>query len=183
VYLGSATGLATAPATSLTGLDGVNANFGAVAGVGDVDGDGYADAMIGARAANGTGRAYVYLGSATGLATTPATSLTGPVANGNFGAVAFAGDVDADGYADAIVGAGGTLGAGAAAGHAYVYLGSATGLAATPAAILSSSDALDGYFGQAVASAGRGYHVDASLGSPSRRRRANETSGGNLAGI
>ena len=107
VYLGSAAGLTATPATTLTGPDGAGGYFGGfVASAGDVNGDGYADVVVGAFAANSfTGRAYVYLGSATGLATAPATTLTAPD-GGSFGyGVASAGDVNADGFADVIVGA------------------------------------------------------------------------------
>ncbi|MEI8256937.1 MAG: integrin alpha, partial [Deltaproteobacteria bacterium] len=103
VYLGSATGLTTSPATSLTGPDGADGRFGrSVASAGDVNGDGYADVVVGADGvSSNTGRAHVYLGSATGLATAPATSLTGPDGtDGWFGwSVASAGDLNGDGEA------------------------------------------------------------------------------------
>ncbi len=140
VYLGSATGLATTPATTLTGPDGGVGEFGrSVASAGDVNGDGYADLVVGApnapspdvHSSDGAGRAYVYLGSATGLATTPATTLVAPETNGQFGlSVASAGDVNGDGYADLVVGGYSIF---SLIGRAYVYLGSATGPGATPA--------------------------------------------------
>jgi hypothetical protein len=78
----------------------------------DVNGDGYADVLV---SAGDSSSDYVllYLGSATGLATTPATILSdpgssafGPQAGDAFGnSIASAGDVDGDGYADVIVGA------------------------------------------------------------------------------
>ncbi len=153
VYLGSATGLSTAPTTSLTGLDGTEAWFGlSVASAGDVNGDGYADVLVGAsRASANTGAAYVYLGSATGLATTPATSLAGRVgADGYFGiSAASAGDVNGDGYSDIVAGAPGES---AETGAVYVYLGSATGVATTPAISLTARDGIRGDFGFAIAS-------------------------------
>ncbi len=154
VYLGGATGLAGVPATTLTGPDGANGNFGgSVASAGDVNGDGYADLVVGAwTVSGGTGRAHVYLGGPTGLSSTPATSLTGVTGiNSYFGtSVASAGDVNCDGYADVVVGAWGVSGS---IGRAYVYLGGATGLASTAATTLIGSGA-SGQFGKSVASAG-----------------------------
>ena len=50
-------------------LDG---EFGrAVAGIGDVDGDGYDDVLVGAPEYDGEGRVSLYLGSPTGLQSTP----------------------------------------------------------------------------------------------------------------
>jgi len=155
VYLGSAGGLATTPTTVLTGPDGPGGLFGrSVAGTGDINGDGYADLVVGASSAMSlTGRVYVYLGSGGGLATTPATALTGPDgAGGNFGfSVANAGDINGDGYADLVVGAYQAM---SSTGRVFVYLGSATGLVATPAAALTGPDGVGRYFGCSVASAG-----------------------------
>ena len=83
---------------------------------GDVNGDGYSDAVVGAWGnASATGKAYLYLGSASGLSTGPSWTASGEAANDAFGAsVATAGDVNGDGYSDVIVGA---------SGMAYSYLG------------------------------------------------------------
>src|SRR5204863_318808 len=133
VYLGGAGGLATTPATTLTAPDGAGGRYGfSVASAGDVNGDGFADLVVGAPGVStNTGRAYVYLGGAGGLATTPATTLTAPDgAGGDFGiSVASAGDVNGDGYADLVVGAHRVS---TDTGRAYVYLGGASGLATTP---------------------------------------------------
>jgi len=152
VYLGSASGLASTPATALTCPDG--ANVSSVAGVGDVNGDGYADLVVGAYGAMSlTGRAYVYLGSAGGLATTPTTVLTGPDGPGGlFGrSVAGTGDINGDGYADLVVGASSAM---SLTGRAYIYLGSAGGLATMPATALTGPDGAGGNFGFSVANAG-----------------------------
>ena len=153
VYLGGASGLSTTPATTLTGPAG-SLYFGAsVASAGDVNGDGYADVVVGDFGATSyEGIAYVYLGSASGLSTAPATTIPRPGASGHFGAsVASAGDVNGDGYADVLVGASGDP------GNAYVYFGSMTGLDTTIFAILpnpAGSSATGTEFGASVATAG-----------------------------
>ena len=98
---------ATTAVTTTTGA-ATNNRFGvSVASAGDVNGDGYADVVVGAQGyTTNTGRAYVYLGGPSGLATTAATTLTGESANHYFGSsVATAGDVNGDGYADVVIGA------------------------------------------------------------------------------
>jgi hypothetical protein len=139
VYLGGSGGLASEPATILTAPNGATGFGQSIACAGDVNGDGYADLVIGASGAqNEGGHVYLYLGNATGLASVPATALTAPgdVANLVL-SVAGDGDVDGDGYADVAV-VGGAWDGGE--GHAYIYLGSATGLADGPAATLTGSD-------------------------------------------
>jgi hypothetical protein len=159
VHLGSATGPVTTGIPLAQGNQ-PGAAFGiAVAGAGDVNGDGYADVLIGADAFdNGEtdeGRAYLFLGSATGLATTPAWTAEGNVANARFGAsVASAGDVNGDGHADLIVGAWNFEQApGLKGGRAFVYLGSPTGPSLTPDWVVTGSDDL-GRFGWTVNGAG-----------------------------
>ena len=89
-------------------------SFGvSVATAGDVNGDGYSDVIVGAHDYDSDqtdeGRAYVYLGSASGLASSPAWTAEGDQAGADFGiSVATAGDVNGDGYSDVIVGAPGT---------------------------------------------------------------------------
>jgi hypothetical protein len=158
VYLGSATGLPSSPATTWLGPAGSGTGFGfSVASAGDMNGDGYSDVVVGAYYAgvSGTGQASVYLGSATGLASSPTTTWTGPDGTGGlFGiAVAGAGDVNRDGYADVVIGAYGFSGD---TGKAYVYLGSATGPVSSPATSWTGPDGAGGNFGNSVASAGDG---------------------------
>ncbi len=159
VYRGSVAGFPSgaAPSAVLTGPDGMGAAFGsAVSGAGDLNGDGFGDVVVGSyQYATGTGRAYLYFGGSGGIATdaTPSATLTGPDGTRTyFGlAVASAGDVNGDGYADLVVGAYFYLGE---TGRAYLYLGSASGVAssASPSATLTGTSGSD--FGRSVAGAG-----------------------------
>ncbi len=143
VHYGSAVGLSVPPSVTLE-ANVAAAQFGAsVASAGDVNGDGYADVIVGAPF-NGTGAAYIYMGSPGGLSTAPALTLTG---GAQFGASVFtAGDVNADGYSEVIVGSPGS-------GEAYVYEGSMTGLVGVPQIVLSEPPA-SGLFGCSVSTAG-----------------------------
>jgi hypothetical protein len=163
LYLGGPAGLPASPDVTLTAPDGPGSGFGAVSSADDVDGDGYADIVVGAQGAgvNATddfaGKAYIYLGSPTGLAASPAVTLLGSEMRGSFGRwVSNAGDVNGDGYGDVVIGADGESGAAdnGSPGHAFLYLGSAAGLAASPAVTLTGPDGPGGWFGRCVAAAG-----------------------------
>jgi cysteine-rich repeat protein len=102
--------------------------FGAsVAGAGDVNADGFADLVVGAPHASGAaadgGRLYLFLGAAT-LDATADLVVDGQATGDLFGtAVAAAGDLDADGFADLVAGAPGSGAAAPGAGRAYVLRG------------------------------------------------------------
>lgn len=121
VYLfgGSPSGLQDVSAWKLAGLHGLGyrgtgPSYATVmAGIGDTDGDGFADVAIGApqepNGLGGTGKVLIFRGSAAGLPPTPdvvseLSDDTTPAPNRPKGilghAVAAAGDVDGDGLAD-----------------------------------------------------------------------------------
>ena len=165
LYLGSPSGLAVSPAWTADPADQTAAQFGgSVSSAGDVNADGYDDVIVGAPAWDlvGTGgqvvdegRAYLYLGSASGLSGSPAwTADPADQEGAHFGrSVASAGDVNGDGYDDVIVGADGWDSSSAnSEGRAYVYLGSAFGL--TLPITRDPTDELDAAFGHSVDSAG-----------------------------
>ena len=158
VFHGTASGLAASPAW-ISECNQAGAYFGhSVAAAGDVNGDGFADVIVGAlfydNGQSDEGRSFVYLGSAAGLAASPAWIAECNQANAYFGnSVGTAGDVNGDGFADVIVGAYTYDNGQSDEGRAFVYLGSATGLAASPAWIAECNQA-DAYFGSSVGTAG-----------------------------
>jgi hypothetical protein len=129
-----------------------------VSGVGDVNGDGYGDIVVGAPFEDGgglvnSGRAYVFSGDGSGILHT----LTSPLAQGApplgscFGfAVSGVGDVNNDGYDDIVVGAYQEDVVVSGAGRAYVFNGS-TG--DTLYSLVSPSP-VQGAFGYVVSGAG-----------------------------
>lgn len=129
-----------------------------VAGAGDVNGDGFADAAVGSRhftnGQNLEGRAFAFHGSAGGLATAAAWTAESNQVTADFGlSLAGAGDVNGDGYDDLIVSAP-TMDAGQIdEGLAFVYEGSPAGIA-TGAAWTGQSDQASAQFGHSVGGAG-----------------------------
>ena len=102
---------------------------------GDLDGDGYTDVAVGCLfcGAAAEGSFLVFSGGPTGPSTTPTHEFTGTQADEQFGGtVAGAGDVDADGLADLLVGAAGWDGPAVDTGAAHLWLGDPAGLAAAP---------------------------------------------------
>lgn len=159
VYHGSRDGLCGTAAWSVEG-DHDDAELGySVSSAGDVNGDGFSDIIVGAPLYNrvgdtAAGKVYVYHGSATGLTTNGVWSTEGEAGSCLGGSVSNAGDVNGDGFSDIVVGAPTYSGAaGANAGKAYVYHGSATGLS-TCAAWNVEGDQADGNMGLSVSSAG-----------------------------
>jgi len=158
VYHGSASGLSLSPSWTAES-DQAGALFGVSVGTaGDVNGDGFSDVIVGAESFGngeiGEGRAFVYLGSASGLSLTPSWTAESDQASATFGfSVGTAGDVNGDGYSDVIVGAYSFDNGQTDEGRAFVYLGSASGLTLTPSWTAESDQAI-AWFGASVGTAG-----------------------------
>ncbi|MCA3016623.1 MAG: FG-GAP repeat protein [Myxococcaceae bacterium] len=132
-----------------------DAGFGAsVASAGDVNGDGFADVLVGAPGFAGPlargGAAFLFHGSAMGLGSTPAWQVASNMSDARLGAsVAGVGDVNGDGFADFVLGAPGTS---SVLGCATLYLGAAVGAPPSSASFACGMPG-DG-FGSSVAAAG-----------------------------
>ena len=149
VYYGGPAPDAVADLT-LTGLASGYSFGGSVDGAGDVNGDGFADLIVGAFGYNsGTGRAFIYYGGLT-PDTTPDVTLTGEASASYFGtAVSATGDVNGDGYADVLVGAYNFQGG---QGRAYLFHGGPVVDVAPDLKL--TGEASGDYFGISLASAG-----------------------------
>ncbi len=157
VYEGCTTGLSATRAWTVAASGGSLARLGfSVGSAGDVNGDGYGDVVVGSVADRWAtdGMTSVHLGGPAGLEPAPAWIVESDQEAVYFGrSVDSAGDTNADGYGDVIVGAMYFEDGEEHEGAAYLYLGSAAGLGGT-AVWIAQPDRAEAHFGCSVASAG-----------------------------
>jgi len=138
---------------TMTG-EATNNYFGfPVSSAGDVNGDGYADVIIGAYGySSNTGRVYIYFGGSA-MDNVADVAMTGEATDNSFGrSVSSAGDVNSDGYADVIVGASGYSSFYSYTGRAYIYFGGA--VVDNIADVTMTGETTNNNFGLSVSSAG-----------------------------
>ncbi len=138
VFHGHRQGLAKQPDATFVSPQRMRSAFGrTLSSAGDVNGDGYADVLVGAYKAEEIyreeGKVFLFLGSAGGLASVPAWIARGNVPDGLFGtSLSAAGDVDRDGFADVVVGSTWFTSPGANRVRAWLFRGCAQGLRTAP---------------------------------------------------
>ncbi|KYF73955.1 hypothetical protein BE11_19740 [Sorangium cellulosum] len=136
VVFGSSTDPGTwPPAQDLSGsLPGDNRRFGEALASGDIDGDGYADVVVGAPGqgppiTSDPGSAYVFPGGPDGLDRDASVMFTGVQSSSAFGTSVASADFNGDGLSDVAVGAPGSQ-------RVHVYLGSAGAFDTVPDGLL-----------------------------------------------
>ena len=174
VYLGASPKLSTTSSWNAKSIqDGANLGW-SVATAGDVNADGCDDIIVGAPGYSSSlaneGAAFVYFGiDKKGLSATANWTVEADQENAGFGwSVATAGDVNADGFAEVIVGAPWHRNGQTDQGAAFVYHGSASGLSST-FNWSSESNQEYSYFGYSVATAGdvnKDGYSDVVIGAP-----------------
>ncbi len=153
VSLGSA-------AFSLWGVNNQDYAGEALAGAGDVNGDGYDDVLVGARgvdaAGSSAGAAYLVLGPVTADASLGSAVVLEGVTSGDYAgwAVGAAGDTDGDGYDDVLVGAVAQDSGGTSAGAVYLMRGPVTAGSLSTADLILTGASSGDKAGWSVASAG-----------------------------
>jgi hypothetical protein len=157
-YLGSPTGL---PATPSWTVEEDAYSFGFLAAsAGDVNGDGFDDAIITAPSWGlssdfyDAGRVFGYLGSPSGLSATAVWVVSGTHSQMELGRSGGSlADADGDGYDDVLLGASGYTSDQAKEGAVLLYRGSSAGLELDPAWLCEGNQDY-AYLGESVASAG-----------------------------
>ncbi len=169
IYYGSLYGIDMNPNVALIGH---TENFGyKVAAAGDINHDGFDDILVSAPRffAPFGDTVFVYQGSGSGIHNEPNTALPSPQDNTAYGAsIAGAGDLNADGFADIVIGSWTESSGQSMEGMAYVHYGRAIGVNPIPGATIQSNQ-VNANLGTGVACAGDVNHDgfdDLIVGAP-----------------
>ena len=158
LYYGSSAGLELAPRWVIDGSR-ANGHLGySVNTAGDLNGDGFADIVLGEPTdlSGEAGKVYIYYGSSSGLQATP-TILSDDEMDTAFGyAVAPAGDVDGDGFGDLLISANryDDPAIGDDTGRVSLYFGSDTGLDDSQVPLILTGEQAGSRFGTTIAMVG-----------------------------
>jgi len=145
LFLGSASGLVDSPAATLDPGQPTGPFGTSLASVGDVNGDGYGDVVVGAPFSN---YVILYFGGPSGLSPSPPLSDIAIGFMAHYGVVSGGCDINGDGFSDVIVGAP------YYAGYAFVYFGSTAGISSSSKLTLTSPPGPNSSFGTSVACIG-----------------------------
>jgi hypothetical protein len=159
IFHSAMTGVSTSAARVLEGPITDDRFGNVVASAGDVNRNGFGDVLVGSGgptlgAMTYTGRASVFHGAATGVATSATFQVVGQADSCFSHAASGAGDVNGDGFADIIVGAFNWMPSfRPRTGSAFVFHGATLGVSSAPARSIEGAALGDGV-GGAVAHAG-----------------------------
>lgn len=152
VFYGTASGFATTGTWSAEGgRDSAHLGW-SVAGMCDINHDGYTDVIAGAPGTvNVGGKVHIYYGSSTGLPSSPSITITESQAGERFGYAITTADTDHDGYSEVFIGAPYNNGGSSASGKVYMYGGgSSSGFSSSPLSSMSGTGQNSG-FGWSIA--------------------------------
>ncbi len=135
LFPGSNVGLSATPSAVIDSPAGSTLWGEVVSGAGDVNGDGFADVLVGSHWGSRTAATmHLFLGGRAGLTATSAIRLIGFDGTDQFSSCASAGDFNGDGYADVFAH---TYSFGPRSGYVSVYLGGPRGPAPGPTATVT----------------------------------------------
>lgn len=139
VYYGSPGGIVPGTRTFLPANNRLSTFGTTVSSAGDLNGDGFSDVVIGApdhsKDKVSEGAVFIYLGTASGISTTPILSYKTNLESARLGIVSGPGDINGDGFSDVVAGAYSYSNDQEIEGAIYVFYGNKTGVSSNPVII------------------------------------------------